>query len=56
VSRTTGRSAEVLRQGSGIRVDEKDGDGLTISTHILSMPGISQRPPEPDLSSTYAEQ
>jgi hypothetical protein len=33
VSRTTGRPAEVLREGSGIRVDGTAGDGLTIS-HI----------------------
>src|SRR5438094_1422665 len=33
VSRTAGRPAEVLRQGSGIRVDGTAGDGLTIS-HI----------------------
>ncbi len=31
VSRTTGRPAEVLREGSGIRVDGTDGGGLTIS-------------------------
>ena len=34
VSRTTGRPAEVLREGSGIRVDGTAGDGLTISTYI----------------------
>ncbi len=34
VSRTTGRPAEVLRQGSGIKVDGTAGDGLTISTYI----------------------
>src|SRR5215472_17738666 len=34
---TTGRPAEVLREGSGIKVDETDetaGDGLTMSTYI----------------------
>ena len=31
---TTGRPAEVLREGSGIRVDATAGDGLTISTYI----------------------
>src|SRR6266436_9845090 len=31
VSRTTGGPAEVLREGSGIRVDGTDGGGLTIS-------------------------
>ncbi len=34
VSRTTGRPAEVLREGSGIKVDVTAGDGLTISTYI----------------------
>ena len=29
VSRTTGRPAEVLREGSGIKVDGTAGDGLT---------------------------
>src|SRR4029077_15365900 len=33
MSRTTGRPAEVLREGSGIRVDGTDGGGLTISTY-----------------------
>ena len=33
VSRTTGRPAEVLREGSGIRVGGTDGGGLTISTY-----------------------
>jgi hypothetical protein len=55
VSGAVGRPAETLRQGSGIEVDGTAGDGLTIS-HILRMLGISQRPPGPDLSSTYAEQ
>jgi len=32
VSRTTGRPAEVLREGSGITVDGTAGDGLTMST------------------------
>ena len=31
MSRTTGRPAEVLREGSGIRVDGPAGGGLTIS-------------------------
>src|SRR5499425_3053372 len=34
---TTGRPAEVLPEGSGIKVDETDetaGDGLTMSTYI----------------------
>jgi hypothetical protein len=31
VSRTAGRPVELLRQGSGIRVDGTAGDGLTIS-------------------------
>src|SRR5262249_36833729 len=31
---TTGRTAEVLREGSGIKVDATAGDGLTISTYI----------------------
>ena len=34
MSRTTGRPAEILREGSGIRVDGTDGGGLTISTYI----------------------
>src|SRR5207249_8762785 len=33
VSRTTGRPAEVQREGSGIRVDGTDGGGPTISTY-----------------------
>src|SRR5207253_8559121 len=59
VSRTTGRPAEVLREGSGIKVDGTAGDGLPAHiSHILRMPGISpgKRPPAPDLSSTGAEQ
>ena len=45
-SRTTGRGAEVLREGSGIKIDATAGHGLSISTyihiysHILRMPGI----------------
>ena len=31
MSRTTGRPAEVLREGSGIRVDGTAGDGLSIT-------------------------
>ena len=34
VSTTTGRPAEVLREGSGIEVEGTAGDGLTISTYI----------------------
>jgi hypothetical protein len=34
VSRTTGRTAEVLPEGSGIKVDGTAGDGLTMSTYI----------------------
>src|SRR5258707_10763481 len=34
VSRTTGGPAEVLREGSGIKVDGTAGHGLTISTYI----------------------
>src|SRR5215472_17640947 len=58
VSRTTGRRAEALREGRGIRVDGTAGDGLTMSTYILRMLGISpgRRPPAPDLTSTGAEQ
>jgi|ERR1700682_3347386 len=33
VSRSTGRPAEVLREGSGIKVDGTPGDGLTISIY-----------------------
>ena len=57
---TTGRPAEVLREGSGIKVDvteETADDGLTRSTYIKdagNLPG--KRPPAPDLSSTGAEQ
>ena len=39
MSRTTGRPAEVLRNGSSITVEATAGDGLTISTYIR-MPGI----------------
>jgi hypothetical protein len=58
VSRTTGRPAEVLREGSGIRVDGTAGHDQHIHSQILRMPGVSssKRPPEPDLSSTRAEQ
>jgi len=31
---TTGRPAEVLREGSGIKVEGTAGDGLTMSTYI----------------------
>ena len=34
VSRTTGGPAEVLREGSGVKVAGTAGDGLTISTYI----------------------
>ena len=34
VSRTTRGPAEVLREGSGIKVDGTAGDGLTMSTYI----------------------
>jgi len=49
--------AEVLREGSGIKVDGTAGHGLTISVYIED-PGISpgKRAPGPDLSSTWAEQ
>jgi hypothetical protein len=33
VSRTTGGPAEVLREGSGVKVAGTAGDGLTISTY-----------------------
>ena len=57
MSRTTGRPAEVLREGSGIKVGRTAGDGLT-RVDISRMPGISpgKRPPAPDLSSTDAQQ
>jgi hypothetical protein len=42
VSRTTGRPAEVLREGSGIKVDGTADDELAAHiSHILRMPGIS---------------
>jgi hypothetical protein len=34
MSGAAGRPAEVLREGSGIRVDGTASDGLTISTYI----------------------
>src|SRR5215472_5685910 len=40
VSTTTGRPAEVLQRGSGIKVEATAGDGSQ-SAHILRMPGIS---------------
>ena len=54
---TTGRPAEVLREGSGKKADGTAGDGLTMNTYSKD-PGISpdKRPPAPDLSSTGAEQ
>jgi hypothetical protein len=57
VSRTTGRSAEVLREGSAIK-----STGLRAlrsqSAHILTTPGISYRKKtsRPDLSSRQAGQ
>ena len=39
VSRTTGRPAEVLREGSGIKVDGTAGHGLTISTYYIKDSG-----------------
>jgi hypothetical protein len=48
---TTGRPAEVLREGSGIKVEGTAGDGLTVSTYIAHIfikdAGISpdKRPP-----------
>src|SRR5205807_4139566 len=49
VSRTTVGTTEVLRKGSGIKVDGTAGHGLTISAHILRMTAISpgKRPPGP---------
>jgi hypothetical protein len=55
VSRTTGRPAEVVRQGSGIRLTGQPAMGSR-SALIVRMPGISLRPPGPDLSSTREEQ
>jgi hypothetical protein len=40
VPRAIGRPAEVLREGSGIRVDAARAGGLTTSTHIIRMPEI----------------
>jgi hypothetical protein len=58
VSGAAGGPAEVLRKGSGIKVDGTAGHGLTISTYYIkdagSLPG--KRPPGPELSSTWAEQ
>ncbi len=48
MSRTTGGPAEVLRKGSGIKVDGTAGDGLTISTYIKdngNVPGKSAAGP-----------
>jgi len=39
VSRTTGRPAEVLREGSGIKVDGTADHGLTISTYYIKDAG-----------------
>ena len=48
VSRTTGRSAEVLREGSGIK---STGQRVLVSqsAHILRIPGMSHRKKTPDL-------
>src|SRR5437870_80579 len=56
VSRTTGRPAEVLREGSGIKVTRQRA--VAPNQHILRMPGNSsgKRPPGPDLSATCTEQ
>src|SRR5262249_1604939 len=57
VSRTTGRPAEVLREGSGIKVDGTAGDGLTMSTYIKDAGNLPwQKTSALDLSSTGAEQ
>ena len=57
VSRTTGRPAEILREGSGIKVDETGGDGLTMSTHIKDAGNLPwEKTSRSDLSSTGAEQ
>jgi putative transposase len=41
VSRTTGGPAEVLREGSGIKVDGTAGHGLTINTYIKDAGNLS---------------
>ncbi len=57
MSRTTGGPAEVLRKGSGIKVDPTAGDGLTISTYIKDAGNLPwQKTSGPDLSSTCAEE
>jgi hypothetical protein len=43
VSRTTGRPAEVLRGGSGIKVDGTADDGLAISTYIKGRESLLAR-------------
>ena len=57
VSTTTRRPAEVLREGSGIKVDGTAG-GLTISRYIKDAgnPPYGGGPPRSDLSSAGAEQ
>jgi hypothetical protein len=57
VSRTTGRSAEVLREGSGIESTGPRALGSQ-SAHILRIPGMSHRKKtsRPDLSSRQAGQ
>jgi hypothetical protein len=57
VSRTTGRSAEVLREGSGIKSTGQRVLGSQ-SAHILRIPGMSHRKKtsRPDLSSRQAGQ
>jgi hypothetical protein len=49
MSGAAGRPAEVLRKGSGIRVDGQQAMGSR-SAYILRMPGIcpGKRPPGPD--------
>jgi hypothetical protein len=57
VSRTTGRSAEVLRDGSGIKSTGQRALGSQ-SAHILRIPGMSHRKKtsRPDLSWRQAGQ
>ena len=44
VSRTAGRPAEVLREGSGIGVDGAAGDGLKISAYIKDAGNLPKTP------------
>ena len=57
MSRTTGRPAEVLREGSGIKSTGQRALGSQ-SAHIVRIPGISHRKKtsRPDLSSKQAGQ